>query len=174
MPRGPQRDPHPAELPDEELLKECTITRGRSTGPGGQHRNKVETKVMLRHDPTGAQAHAGERRSVSENRRVAIFRLRLNLATEIRHACPPGEQRTPLWIARCAEGKIRCNPEHRDYPALLAEAIDNLASCGWDVKGAAARLMVTPTQLVGLLRSHGPAMDVLNRQRKALGEHPLR
>ena len=44
--------PHPATLAEEALLKQCEITFGRTAGPGGQHRSKVETAVSLRHAPT--------------------------------------------------------------------------------------------------------------------------
>ena len=71
---------HPAALPDDDLLSICNETRTRRGGPGGQHRNKVETAVVLQHRPTGLNAEANERRSQADNRRVALQRLRLRLA----------------------------------------------------------------------------------------------
>ena len=85
---------HPAALPDEELLAQCGLGRGRASGPGGQHRNKVETAVTIAHRPTGVSAQASERRSQIENKRVALRRLRLKLAIEIRtHPSPPATAR---------------------------------------------------------------------------------
>ena len=90
--------PHPATLDAEALLAECEVGRGRSGGPGGQHRNKVETLVLLTHRPTGIEAHAGERRSVRDNTRVAVFRLRLALARGVRTGVATGDQRSELWL----------------------------------------------------------------------------
>jgi protein subunit release factor B len=75
-----QPNDHPAATRPEQLLAECEARRLRRSGPGGQHRNKVETAVSLRHLPTGVCAEANERRSQAQNRSTALFRLRVNLA----------------------------------------------------------------------------------------------
>lgn len=157
---------HPAALPDDELLAQCDLTRGRTSGPGGQHRNKVQTLVELRHTPTGVEAHAGERRSALENRRVALRRLRLALAVEHRAPVPAGEVGSDLWRARRKGGRIVVNPEHEDYPALLAEAVDVLAAANWDARRAALRLDVTASQLLKLVKDHPPAMVMWNENRR--------
>ena len=92
---------HPAGLDDAELLDQCRLDRGRTSGPGGQHRNRVHTQVSLTHTPTGLSAQAGEARSPETNRKVALHRLRYLLAVEHRTPVPPGEARTALWATRC-------------------------------------------------------------------------
>jgi hypothetical protein len=166
--------PHPASLEDDALLRHCTVGKGRSGGPGGQHRNKVETTVFITHVPTRIESHAGERRSVVDNRREAIFRLRLRLAVGVRSIVPAGDARSDLWRTRVSKGKISCSPQHRDYPSMLAEAMDLLAACGWNEKTAAARLECTPTQLVGLVRAHAPALVRVNDERAKKKLHALR
>jgi protein subunit release factor B len=47
----------------------------RSSGPGGQHVNKVSTAVTLRHAPTGLAVTAQDSRSQSMNRQLAWERL---------------------------------------------------------------------------------------------------
>ena len=71
---------HPAALPVEKLLTDCEIKKTRRGGPGGQHRNKVESAIVITHLPSKIVGQAGERRSQHENREVAVERLRLNLA----------------------------------------------------------------------------------------------
>lgn len=164
---------HPACAPDEDLLRACDTARGRSGGPGGQHRNKVETLVTLTHRASGIQAHAGERRSQIENKHVALRRLRLALAVAVRSGVPAGEIGAALWRSRRSGGRIVCNPEHRDFPCLLAEALDVLSACGWDARKAALRLGITPTQLLRLIKDHPPALVYLNDQRQSRGLHPL-
>lgn len=184
---------HPACLDDDELLKQCTVGRGRSGGPGGQNRNKVETLIELTHRPTGIEAHAGERRSQMENRRVALRRLRLALAVEHRTGVPAGEIGSSLWKSRRrpappahpgsgapshratgASGTLAINPDHHDYPALLAEALDTIADAGWDHAHASLRLEVSPSQLLKLIKDHPPALLMWNREREKRSMRPLK
>ncbi|HVO18292.1 MAG TPA: peptide chain release factor-like protein [Anaeromyxobacter sp.] len=68
------------ELPDRALLLACQETFFVGSGPGGQHRNKTESAVRLRHLPTGLEVTATERRSQARNRGAALARLRDALA----------------------------------------------------------------------------------------------
>ncbi len=186
--------PHPACLVDEALLAQCEIGFGRSGGPGGQHRNKVQSLVRLVHTPTGIEAHAGERRAQHENRRVALRRLRLALAVSVRTPVPEGEVGSELWRSRLhrpsrgqeggrsplgrwrggGSGLIVVNPDHHDYPSLLAEALDVIAAAGWDAKLASLRLSCSASQLIKLVAEHAPALVKWNQERASLGLKPLR
>jgi len=50
-------------------------TFARSSGPGGQHVNKVSTAVTLHHAPSGIAVTVQDSRSQSMNRRLARERL---------------------------------------------------------------------------------------------------
>ncbi len=164
---------HPAAMLPQRLLSECQVRRVRRSGPGGQHRNKVETGVVLRHRPTGVTAEACERRSQAENRTVALFRLRLNLALEVRRPCEATYSPSPLWQSRCRGGRIGVSPSHDDFPVILAEALDTIAEADADVKAAAAVLGCTSSQLTRLLKKEPRAMALVNQWRQADGLRPL-
>ncbi len=164
---------HPAALPSDELLRQCDETRTRRSGPGGQHRNKVETAVILRHRPTGMSAEASERRSQADNRRVAVSRLRLSLAVSHRE---PAELDAPsaLWQSRTRGQRLSIAADHDDYPTLVAEALDRLLPVGFEIKPAAESLGVSPSQLMKLFRQVPAAWVALNRLRGDAGLLPLK
>jgi peptide chain release factor len=58
----------------------------RSSGPGGQHVNKVSTAVTLRHGPTGVAVTVQDSRSQSMNRQLAWERLLDAIETQRREA----------------------------------------------------------------------------------------
>jgi protein subunit release factor B len=59
-----------------DLEKECEVTPYRSSGPGGQKKNKTESSVRVTHRPTGLTRIATESRSQSANRLLALDRIR--------------------------------------------------------------------------------------------------
>ena len=163
---------HPAALSTAALLRECEQTPVRRSGPGGQHRNKASTGVVLLHRPTGVRAEANERRMRTDNLRVAVERLRVQLALDVRGPAPAGP--SAKWVARVRGGRLALSVAHPDFPALLAEALDVLAAHEQEVVAAAPWLGVTPTQLVKLLAKEPRALAALNAERAARGLRPLR
>lgn len=76
---------------DVTLLAACEVEYFRGSGPGGQHRNKTESAVRLRHPTTGLVVQATERRSQTQNLGVALERMRS--ALEAYYAPPPPPRR---------------------------------------------------------------------------------
>src|SRR6188768_874401 len=69
---------------DDALIAQCEVDRYRASGPGGQHRNKTESAVRLRHKLSGVTAIGEDSRSQAENKVHAVRRLRSAIALEVR------------------------------------------------------------------------------------------
>ena len=157
----------------QKLLDDCQVRRHRASGPGGQHRNKVETAVVVTHLATGVTGEASERRSQEQNRRRALHRLRVNLALQVRQLAA-GSGASPAWKRHLRATKIAIGGNHVDFPAMLAEALDVLHTELMDVRRSSERLGCTTSQLVKLLQAEPRAFDQVNAFRKEAGLHRLR
>jgi protein subunit release factor A len=80
---------------DPEILKrQVSIETYRSSGPGGQRKNKTETAVRIKHLPSGITVIATEYRSQAQNRELAFERLRERLQKLNR----PRKRRVPTKV----------------------------------------------------------------------------
>lgn len=64
---------------DEELLRECEVDTFRASGPGGQHVNKTESAVRLRHTPSGVVVTSQQERSQHQNKALCLKKLRARI-----------------------------------------------------------------------------------------------
>lgn len=93
---------------DEALLAQCVVTAYRSSGKGGQHVNKTDSAVRVKHLPTGLVATSQKERSQYLNKLECLKKLRkrvekLNYRPEKRIATKP----TKASKAKVAESKKR-------------------------------------------------------------------
>ncbi|MBD3162069.1 MAG: peptide chain release factor-like protein [Candidatus Eisenbacteria bacterium] len=105
------------------LLEECDVTPFRSSGPGGQKKNKTESSVRVRHRPTGLVRIATESRSQSANKLRALDRIRQALEERARR--PKKRIRTRPTTAsrqrRTAEKKARSRTKEMRRPIRPGE-----------------------------------------------------
>lgn len=166
---------HPAALPPDELATRCRMETGRKSGPGGQHRNKVETAVRLIHEPTGIAAQCSEFRTQSENRRRALSRLRRRLAIDHREkidlmAWAP----SPVLKSRIHGKQLALNARHEDFPAVLAEVMDLIHEVSGNVAAAGRICGLSTSQVVRLLSMEPEALARVNEWRAAEGMPPMK
>ncbi|HKO97490.1 MAG TPA: peptide chain release factor-like protein [Pyrinomonadaceae bacterium] len=84
---------------DDELLRECEVETFRSSGPGGQHVNKTESAVRLRHQPSGLVVTSQEERSQYRNKAICLQKLRKKVA-QLNYRAP---KRVPTRISKAAK-----------------------------------------------------------------------
>lgn len=90
------------------LAHEVVVETFRAGGPGGQHRNKTDSAVRLRHLPSGVSVIAADSRSQHRNRETAFARLIAKLKRLNRVPRPRIPTRVPKpAIERRLAGKKR-------------------------------------------------------------------
>jgi len=82
------------------------IVACRTGGPGGQHRNKASTAVRATHRPSGIVMVVDTERQFSQNRRLALERIRARLAQQDR----TGDQEVVTGRWRIHDDLVRGNP----------------------------------------------------------------
>ena len=86
---------------DEDLLRECEVETFRASGPGGQHVNKTETAVRLRHLPSGVVVTSRQERSQHRNKELCLRKLREKVA-QLNHR---PAKRLPTRVPRSAKNR---------------------------------------------------------------------
>ncbi len=81
------------------LLRDCDVQPFKSSGPGGQKKNKTESSVRVRHRPSGIVRIATESRSQGRNRAAALERVYRALEVRARRR-PPRIATRPTAAAR--------------------------------------------------------------------------
>src|SRR6185295_3086663 len=93
---------------DDDLLRECEVETFRSSGPGGQHVNKTESAVRLRHTPSGVVVSSQQERSQHRNKALCLQKLRKKIEKLNYRAPKRVETKVPAAIKnRILEGKAR-------------------------------------------------------------------
>ena len=86
---------------DADLLRECEVETFRASGPGGQHVNKTESAVRLRHLPSGVVVSSQQERSQHFNKAICLEKLRSKIA-QLNYKRP---RRVPTRVPRSAKNR---------------------------------------------------------------------
>ncbi|MFT3788514.1 MAG: peptide chain release factor-like protein [Tepidisphaeraceae bacterium] len=146
---------------DAALLAICRVDAFRGPGPGGQKRNKTSNGIRVTHVASGATGQAVESRSAEKNRQLALGRLRLSAALQIR--CAYNER--PIGLT---------TPKSSNFAHTIASVFDALEEHNYGLAETAERIGLTTSKLSTLLTSDDAVLSEVNRQRQARGHRTLR
>lgn len=170
-------------MSDEKLMSQCEMDTYKSSGPGGQHRNKRETAVRLKHLPTGIIAQASEDRSQHKNRASALARLRSLLALKVRNNIdletytPPPELLQVLptkSTIRGSECGPQIGPNNPKFVLGMQALLDLIFAVEGSVSDAAKKLGLSTGALSRLLLSDDSLRQAVNEFRTSKGMKPLK
>ena len=163
---------------DDALIAQCEVDRYRASGPGGQHRNKTDSAVRLRHKLTGVMAIGEDSRSQSENKLHAVRRLRSAIALEVREpVILEGFVPSPRLAAFVAKGTAPLGAKTRvtgEYWAAMAELLDLLVANGLEIGTTAQRLGISTGAMSKLLLHDDLVGRTVNDLRRGKQMRPLR
>ena len=143
----------------DELLGACTLKGFQGSGPGGQHRNKTNTGVMLTLRQYNLEIKSCEGRS-------ALRKMQMALALKVRETPPTVEIPFPG-----SNGHIQ--PSNALFPLFIAHVFDRMAQKNGDTKEAAQAFGLTPSALVKIIRQDKACAEKLQNSRQAQGKGRL-
>lgn len=168
-------------LADAALLAQCDVHVYKSSGPGGQHRNKVCSAVRLKHRPTGLGAHGDDTRSQHENKRLALGRLRMKIACQCRQGVNPQDMQVPDVVVQCVHGsldslqgrRLQIGRKDQRFWQVVAFLLDLLEARQGRLAEAAACLGIGTTNMVRIFQSQPHALAAAQVVRKRHGLKPI-
>ncbi|KAK7270770.1 hypothetical protein RJT34_26179 [Clitoria ternatea] len=170
-------------LTDEELMRQCELGTFKTSGPGGQHRNKRESAVRLKHLPTGIIAQASEDRSQHKNRASALNRLRSLIALKVRKPVDLDSYSPPLELLQILPPKssIRgsdCGPQigpnNPKFALGMQALLDLIFAAEGSVSEVAKYLGLSTGALSRLILSDDSLRMEVNNLRASKGMKPLK
>ncbi|XP_027358949.1 uncharacterized protein LOC113867714 isoform X1 [Abrus precatorius] len=171
------------DLNDEELMRQCEMDTFKSSGPGGQHRNKRESAVRLKHLPTGIIAQASEERSQHKNRASALNRLRSLIALKVRKTVdrdaylPPRELLQilpPKSSIRGSDCGPQIGPNNPKFALGMQALLDLIFAVEGSISEAAKYLGLSTGALSRLILSDDSLRMEVNDLRASKGMKPLK
>jgi hypothetical protein len=163
---------------DDQLIAQSEVDRYRASGPGGQHRNKTESAVRLRHKLTGISAIGEDSRSQSENKLHAVRRLRAAIALNVREPVAlDGYVPSLRLTAFVAAGTAPLGKNTKltgAYWASIGDLLDLLFAGELEIGTTAQRLGISTGALSKMLLHDEAVARTVNDARRARQMRPLR
>ncbi|KAL2334460.1 hypothetical protein Fmac_015673 [Flemingia macrophylla] len=170
-------------LTDVELMRQCEMDTFKASGPGGQHRNKRESAVRIKHLPTGVIAQASEDRSQHKNRASALNRLRSLIALKVRKTVdleaysPPRELLQilpPKSSIRGSDCGPQIGPNNPKFALGMQALLDLFFAVEGSVSEAAKYLGLSTGALSRIILSDDSLRKEVNNLRASKGMKPLK
>ena len=149
-------------MTDEELLKLCKTDHFIATGKGGQKRNKTSSAVRLSLNDSTISVTASEDRQQSVNKKLAIRKLRLSIAMELR-------QEAQAW-----QGQLDMNAKNPQYPLFIGCLTDYLFESNWQVSEVAKSFDISTGKLIKIISKDDSFWQFVNKERQGNGYKPLK
>jgi hypothetical protein len=170
-------------LDDEHLLAQCDVHVYKASGPGGQHRNKVSSAVRVMHRPTRASAHGDDSRSQHTNKRLALRRLRMNIACRVRVPFDLSRPELPEVVRECmftpkkalpdAPPRLEVGRKDWRFWHVAAVLLDVLESAEGRISDAAAAVGIGSGNFTSLLKDDRHLLAAAQQIRSAHSLKPL-
>ncbi|MCK4625670.1 MAG: peptide chain release factor-like protein [Phycisphaerae bacterium] len=170
-------------LDDTVLLGQCDVNIYKSSGPGGQHRNKVSSAIRLKHRPTGITAQGCDHRSQHANKRAALKRLREKIACRVRRSVDPAGPLpevvtsclfTPKGARADAKKRLRVGRRDKRFWSVGRFLLDILDACGGRLSEAAGAMEIGTSNLVTVIKQDRHLYAAAQEIRKHHGQGPMK
>ena len=144
------------EMDDDSLMLICEFTPFKSTGRGGQKKNKSSSAVRLVHKQTGIAVTATKSRSQHENRKLSLKRLKFEIAFQIR-----SKESVQLT-------NYEMSPNNKRFYLWVAYIFDLLERHNFAVSNVAKEIGLSTSRLIKLLARDPDVWQHLNNRRRSL------
>ena len=150
------------EMDDDALIRICEFSPYKATGRGGQKKNKSSSAVRLVHKPTDIAVTASKSRCQHTNRKIALKKLRYQMAFEIRSGELP------------KLSTVEMSPNNKRFYLWIAYIFDILHRHHFAISNCAKELELSTSRLIKLLARDDTVWQHVNDKRKALALNPLK